>query len=747
MGVGIRAQPPAAKTLRLSGDSAINSQLAATRSDLVAAITQGARPDETTALIQRQRQIDEKLQAELDAIRTELVTMKNGQFRRESEHRRTELRRQESLLWLARVELSSLLAEMFPEGSADGAALSERAIQLIGDALLKVPSDGELHNELTRLLSEAQLRGGDPDAALRTMQRQSAGERRAGGDQHSPPLVGQDAAPLVIQTLDELALVIRIDVAKHRWEEAEEKLRQYYGEQPAMAPPSPAMDLARLRYLLLQPDHSADFIEVGRWLDAIQTRGGSSARRHAETLLARYRASDPRIASAAETEPDLVESPVDPRVLRADARYYLRIGQVLPAAIAFARASVQDVDAARSMESAIQSAAILQSVSKEAAAAELLQRTAVAHRQHPSAATLMLQAAALRRAATADPTSTPGPTADDLLVELIDRWPVSDAAQTARLSLIESAAARGDAITAAVLATQMPAEHWNEASATRCRDSWLRAIAGPDPLRPRCRWDDEACQREDTAGLSERLAIMRQTFAAAASSALAVQTAQACTILLDSCNEESNYQRLSEAEKNITDPVLRELARRRLGKASQNHARENIAAIDAELRDVVMWRLHRDLLQIPTLHRELASYLLTLIDDGDDRLDDRDRDFDARLPIACLMWSGQTDQGERLLRSAMGRSDHPADLLAAAASALAASTHPTELSQAARLWQELADGIPISHQSHRRAKVESIACLWRSGKRSDARAAAELMLLTNPPEDPGLTQRLLEWSS
>ncbi|WP_146394224.1 tetratricopeptide repeat protein [Allorhodopirellula solitaria] len=731
----VHAQRPADKPLRLSSDTVGDSQLSAVRDDLVAAITEGASPADTTALIQRQRRFDRELAGELAAIRDELVEIQKGEFDRESQQRREELRRQQSLLWLTRVELAALLSEMFAEGSADGVALSATSIRLIREALANFPNDSELHQELARLLSESQLRSGDPDSAIRTMQQASTAGK---GTEDAVP-TEQKPQPLVVNTSSELAFVIRVDLAKHRWDAAADKLQQYYGDAPSSAPRSPAMDLARLRYLMLRPNRATDLREVAQWLDAIEQRGGATSRRNAETLLARYRASRGADESESTDASDSGERSTDPRVLRADARYYLRVGQSLPAAVTFARAAVRDRNAPRSIQSAIESAAILQSVSKEPAAAELLRRIAMAHPQHESSPMLVLQAASLRSAAGGTASSSAGQGAHELLTELIDQWPLSQAAQTARATLIESAVARGDAARAAELATEMPAAHWNDTTARRCVDLWQRAIVGASPLSSLCDWDDDECQSENAAGVVESLTRMRNVFAAAASTALAEQAEFTCTILLDSCDNDARRERLRLAGEGSSDPFLSELARRRLGKSVPDVTSEKNAPRSSVLVRVVAWRLNEDLSENPALHRDIASYLLTLLPDFSSGID-------SRLPIAWSMWSGNASHGLQRLRDEIPESDQPGELIAAAASALADSANPSDLQLASRLWLELAAGLPSATTSHQRAKVEGIACQWRAGDRSGARAAAELMLLTNPPQDPAMREKLQKWS-
>jgi tetratricopeptide (TPR) repeat protein len=718
-----QSQPRASKAIVLSNETTIDSALDRLRIDLVAAITEGANPSEITGLIQRHGQMDAALSAEIEQIQEKLALTTQSKFNSELETEREELRRRQSLLWLARVELASLTPEMFAAGSRDGIALAVRAIQIIREALASFPSEGEVRNELTRLLSEAQLRSGDPDAAIRTL---SQNAQRSGDDNE------QRKRELVVDTADELAFVIRVDLAKQRWQAASEKLQQFYGEQPITAPRSTTMDMVRLQYLIANPTETSHLRDVGQWLDAIQKRNGKTARRHAETLLSRERLPDPQPDRAAASKNPAIESTVDPRVLRADARYYLRVGQTLTAAITLARAAADDPDASRSIESAIQSAAILQELSKQSAAAELLQRIAARHQQHELAPTLMLQAAALINDAAGDHES-----ASTILAELMNKWPTSAAALTARTTLIQATVARGQHVEAAVLATQMPAEHWSSLSAQTCRALWQRAIIPTNSFVSPCHWNDANCHRQQLAERQSRLVQMRRAFAAAATHPLAMQTQYACTILLDSLPTDSPHGNpLRIAASEVTDPFLKNIAHRRLGLENQTTAQESATDIASDVATAAIWRLHEDSLNNSVLNRSIGTYLLKL---------NSDRDIvGPQTQIVWLIWSGQTERAIRDMRATLKTSEQPADLIAAAASALAASTNTSDLRAASALWQELATGIPSEQASHQQAQVESIVCQWRAGDRAEARAAAALMLLTNPPQQSSLRARLQE---
>ncbi|MCM2371848.1 hypothetical protein [Aporhodopirellula aestuarii] len=726
-------QSPADATISLSDDAASDSQFDAIRSDLITAITQGASPAEIQRLISRRKRIDELLENRLRSNRDELAEIERAEFDPQTLPRREELRRQQSVLWLSRVELISLVTEMFAERSPDGVAMAEQSIQMIRDAIASFPNDGVVRLELMRLLAEAQLRAGHAEAAVRTM---ALSARAAADSESASETPANEKAPnpeLVVNTPDELAFVIRVDLAKQNWEAAAEKLDLFYGAEPAKSPINTAMDLVRLQYLLMRPPRDTALVEVGQWLDAIERRSGATTRRAAETLLARYR--EFRNPTASQTGKQ--QSPVDPRVLRADARYYLRVDQPLPAAVTFARAAIEDSDPDRSIDSAIRSVAILNDIDKRPAAVQLLRQTAIRHEQHEYASMLMLQAASLRSETDASETPPGVPTADELLHELIEKWPVSSAAVAARNALIDSAIAREDWIHAAVLATHPPAEHWSDATATRCRDLWQRAIVNPDQIATACHWDDRKCQETAADSLAKRLSRMREAFATSASHPLAMQTLYACTILLDSAAAGTpGGQRLTVAAKETSDPFLASVAALRLGEPHQTTAPDGRYAAAKDLRDTVVWRLHQDVLENPVLHRPIAAYLLTMT---------RDDEVTPRLRISWLMWNEQVEQGMQELRKQLATADHPGDLLAAAASALADSSRNRDRKQAAILWEELASGIPTSHRSHHQAKVESIVCRGRSGDLEGAKAAAEWMLLSNPPNDQELLDRLREW--
>ncbi|EMI53531.1 signal peptide protein [Rhodopirellula sallentina SM41] len=751
------AQPAAKPPLELTEQPTTDSQVEVLRGDLLTAITHGASPEATTGLLNRQRRIDGLLESQLASNRQELAEIERDGFDPKVTPRREELRKQQSLLWLARVELASLATEMFAERSPDGVALAEQSISRMQEALASFPNDGVVRAELLRLLAEAQLRAGDSDAAIRTtLHATRATAENASGDIGS----AESSDELVIRTPAELAFVIRVDLSKKDWNAAQEKLNQFYGRSPSMATRSLAMDLARLQFLLMKPTADDKTRAIGNWLDVLEKREGATARRAAETMVARYREyvhasggdTDVGQNTGDEGSPSKQQ---DPRVLRADARYYLRVEKTLPAAVTFARAAIQDTNADRSIDSAIRSAAILDDTGKRLASVELLRQIANRHTHHAMAPAIMLQAASLASQVD-NPDASRGLDAESILNDLISKWPGSASAASARSTLIEFANERQDYTEAAARATQMPVEHWNIDTAKRCRRQWQRAVLAHDARPPSCPWYDDTCHQKRNQAIQSTLARMRQEFAGVAACPLAVQTHHACAVLLDSLTHDSaGREVVSGVLEKISDPFVRSLAELRLagpvGSTTSQRGpagllgkwRASPLRLDEFSRPAIVWRLHRDLLAGAVPRQPTAKFLLEFTDDETNRdafgINDN---VQASHRISWLIAGQQTQRALAELKRQLGDAVQPAELLADAATMCAGSSRKQDLKQAAAIWDELASGLPPGGYPHHRAKVESVICQARAGELQDARNAAEWILLSNPPKDEVLLTRL-----
>ncbi|MFG0291025.1 MAG: hypothetical protein ACF8CQ_22855, partial [Rhodopirellula sp. JB044] len=623
-----------------------------------------ARPEASPGHHSRQRRIDWRLERHLTSHRHALAESERDGFDPKVTPRREELRKQQSLLWLARVELASLATEMFAERSPDGVALAEQSINQMHEALASFPNDGVVRTELLRLLAEAQLRAGDSDAAIRTTLHaaRATAENSSGGNASGDIGSAESSDELVIRTPAELAFVIRVDLSKKDWNAAQEKLSQFYGRSPSTATRSLAMDLARLQFLLMKPTADDKTRAIGNWLDVLEKREGATARRAAETMVARYReyvhasGEDTGGGQNAGNEGSPSRQQ-DPRVLRADARYYLRVEKTLPAAVTFARAAMQDTDADRSIDSAIRSAAILDDTGKGLAAVELLRQIANRHAHHAMAPAIMLQAASL--ASQVDkPDASRGLDAESILNDLISKWPGSTSAASARNTLIEFANEHQDYTEAAALATQMPAEHWNDDAAKRCRRQWQRAVLAHDSRLPSCRWYDDTCHQKRNQAIESTLARMRQEFAGVAACPLAVQTHHSCSVLLDSLTTDSaGREAVSGSLQNISDPFVHSLAELRLADVADSTTSQSRAAellqnwrasplrLDEYSGRAVTWRLHRDLLAGAVARQPTALFLLEFTGDETNR-DDFESNGSVRAShrISWLIASQQTQR-------------------------------------------------------------------------------------------------------
>ncbi|WP_146576034.1 hypothetical protein [Neorhodopirellula pilleata] len=669
--------------IELDNRDTTESQIETLKKDFTEAIVHGAPESLILRLIDRRRQVDNDLSGQLDRTHRQLAERQRDGDPVENAEAIASLRRERSLIWLRRIELSAMQSECFLAGSPDAVVAAHETVRLIQAASTELPSrpseiDGRqrpgdlVAGELNRLLIDAHLQAGEGWAAQQVWSSQK--------DASAP-----STAP------EKLVMSVRIDLANRRYEEAERSLRAFYGADPVNAANSTAMDLAMLEFLWSSP--LRDAAKLGNWLDTIEIRGGPFARRRAETWVARQR--------QLSEKPSQVTS--DPRLMRADGRYYYRTEKLLQAAIAFAKASVQDDRADRAIDSAVSSAAILQKLTKPDAGKELLLQVAGRFSDRPQSADLVLQAASL---------ASQSVTANDDEVETILRqcllsWPQSDASRSARDWLIEILSRKGDLLEAARFATTVPIDHANETTPIRSRELWSRAVLAADDYR-------------------EALSVMRGTLGGLDESNEQFDTEQLRLCLLALLGDT-----IPESNK-IIDPIFRRLAEfRTTPEVTTFGDLWDRIEQNSNLKAAVRWRLQRDIEQRPETASVIASVLLQ--HDGGT---ERDR-------LRWMVQNGQTDRALDFMRTQMRASTDPGQWLRFMASTLSTTprSHPqwlAHLKLASRLWTELAEGLPSDAPGGIEAQVEAIRCQFQSGDRAAAIAKAELMLLTNPPEDPEL---------
>lgn len=676
------AQPLVRGRVDLSMSGSPASRVDSLRLDLTDMVIYGASRESMTQLTDRCRTIDTQLGDRLNGIDEELRIQDRVGMNAEGRQSKIRLQRERSLTWLVRIELSSLQSECYPVGSADAVSVAAQTIRLIERALTHLPTESVVRSEVDRLLIQSHLQAGNGWAA--------------------ETVIGTVSQTDSVTEVTTRVLEVRVDLANGRTGRAGETLREFYGPDPLDAVVSVPMDLAYLQYLNRT---NADDRVIGDWIDLIEKRGGMIARRRAETMWTRTR--------EASTDSDSAPQPSssDPRLLRADARYYVRTGKPLPAAISFARAAVQDDDSDRSIASAVDSAAILGTLSKYSAAAELLMQIARRHPDATAAADLVLMAASL---ANQDADATPA-AVQKILRECMTEWSETDAANKARDALIAIAVGQGDDLEAALLATQVPAMHWSSLIADRCRTLWYQALTRTDDPDTDLQTMADALQA--TASRPEPSSIrLRQKTAE-----------QLRGVLQDGDNDPEVPTLPSDS------PLLNQIASlRRSPSPDRCLDQSDWLTSDSTLRDAVRWRLQRDIDQHPNSRQIIAACLLELFPEAS---------------IDSLRWrimAGPVDDAIVWMRRRMSQSRSPGEWLRAAAETLSRTrTDGTaDLRTAASLWSELADGLPRDDPSGIDAEIHRMDALFRSGDRDTAAAEAELMLLTRPPRDEEQRKRV-----
>ncbi|CAN0271686.1 unnamed protein product, partial [Hapterophycus canaliculatus] len=550
-----KAQEVTPGRIELSKNDSNASRVSALRRDFTDAIVYGAPRKVIERLIDRRRQSDTELTDQLKQIVQQLAEIPKSAVDAKSRQISAKLKRARSLAWLARIELLSLQSECFASGSADAISTSQQTIELIGQAVSNLPNGSEVRGEVDRLLVEAHLHAGDGWSA------QSA--------------TTDDSSTDVAIGPEKLALLIRIDLANQKLDEASAKLRSFFGADPADAPVSMKMDFAYLQFLMHKSKQDIRHEQfIGDWLEAIEKRNGWVSRRRAETILARHR----------EEVVDEVHKQTDPRLQIADARYYIRVGKPLPAAISFAQAAVQDEQSNRSIESAVSSASILQQLSKQAAAAELLLQVAERHPNEGTTPNLFLQAATLL--------SQTVPAERDKIQAVLQRclkdWPDTPAAVKARDWMVELTVAEGRTIEAAILATRMPDLHWNMETASRCQNLWLTA----------------ATESDDANVVFHTMNTVFDEVTTDVTNPLLVQTKMQLWVLLA-----DDLDRVSKAGTSIDNQFLKELASLRHSPDAQ-HLSQVRSHVDDSFTQILKWRIERDIEQRPKKAKPLAALLL-----------------------------------------------------------------------------------------------------------------------------------------
>lgn len=611
------------------------------------------------------------------------------------------------------VEALLLRADAYPAGSDDALAAATEAEQLAGSLLDAGAGDLQSREAAVRTWAETRRRAENPQAAVELL---------------SEWLKARGSAEP--ETLAQLVLA---ELHAGNRKRAEARLRAFYGDDPAAAPPSTEMDLARLRYLIDgQTETAEDRQQIAEWIEQIERRDGAYARRRAETEMLRVVRVRPSEGNAT--------------LMAAQAGQLLRSGgdaATLQAAQLLREASLAAGDSAEGFRWGLQSGAAFVKLERHAEASRVFAETATRSPAQPQASAVHFEAArqwskyiadtiaaAQTQAAQTQAAQTPQSAAnvstgaasierlESLLVDHLHRWPESPEAVQARewLLKIYNASQRFD--QAARVALQLPANaiQWPAAIAQSGR-LWRQALAAAEQAEA-------------------RLEIGRQAFAAwedvpPEHAPLAAKEANLIASLAFSRDTLRSTWKDQPAAESAGD-FASDLRRVRLeGIDPQTVALETADLPDQQtVIDLGLRRLRDDAEEHPTDRARMARGMLRVVEgSGEEALSQH-----PLVPDALALsgqWQEAAARWERLAAEAPRRPE----MLRRGALLLGTLDDPAANRRAIEMWNRLAQGLPQGTAPWHEAKLAAATLLKKIGQGQEAAKVARFVLLTQPPQD------------
>ncbi len=593
--------------------------------------------------------------------------------------------------------------ELFPADSDDSLAAATEANQAASDALAMVRDDPTLQSDLVTMRCDALLRMGQSDEAARLMAPLLAASVNA--EKQSQPL--SDAAR---------AMAVRIALELNQLSAAKQWLDSHYGDLPSDAPPSPQSDLARLRFLIATKSKATE-----QWIDAIGKRGGDYLYRQAQTIAIEL--LGPEAAKSTSSEMVIAQAGVMLRKGDADGAANLLETQLR---------GTEDVQSA--LKIAKLAAAVLARTERMSDAAGLLAETSRRFAADEESADLMLQAAVMLDR-VGDATKT-----DQMLRELITRWPAHHKSMLARDWLVERTERRATTIDTAIAATPDPAtdaavvaavaasgggpetlsiEAAQAAAWKRAERCWIRAFAEVDPL-------------DDSLQLSEAFRDLRQR--AAESVALSKSpSALRCRKTIATLFQDSEHLNAVDFRNLSIDdnPLIDWLYAIRTGGA--------IAAPPASQDDLLRTAVGNALMihgqKTPTMRATLGTAMLHLLAD---------------VPAAelaqgqALVWIGNWQLAPKMLdRWIAGQPSGEKSEIAAmqAAKLLSQSNDPSAKRAAMERYLKLSKEVSTKSPRWHSIKLSTIESMIAAGLAGEAKQLAHYILITRPPGDDTTRKR------
>lgn len=587
--------------------------------------------------------------------------------------------------------------ELFPSESDDFLAAATEANQAAIEALAMVRDDSAVQSDLVTMRCEALLRMGQPDDAARVLVPLLAASAESAKERLPP----SDATR---------AMAVRIAIQRQQLSDAQQWLDSHYGDQPHKAPTSPLSDLARLRFLIASGSPLTD-----HWIKSIGTRGGDYLVRRAQMIASEL------------LGPDAVQAANGDLVI-AEAGLLMRKGDATAAANLLETYLQKTEDAQSALKVATRAAAILTGVKRQSDAAELLAKTATRFDAHQGSAELMLQAAMLHDE------QANAPQTDQILRDLMNRWPTNPNAMLARDWLVDRTEKTATTLAAAIVATPDPATDsavvaalaaWQDppeqqrfdvfynATWQRAETLWIRVFAEIDPfdhsLQLSQAFRDARAQATQSLGQSQSPAARRcrKTIA---------------TLFQDT-------QQLNDAsfrDSPIDDkPLIQWLYAIRIGGAIVVPP----ASHDNDLSAAAGMALMIDGRKLPAMRVTLSNAMIALL---------------ANVPgtelahCQALVWNGNWKLAPKLLDHwiAARPSGEKTEIAAMqAAKLISQANDPAAPSIALDRYLKLSKDVSTRSPRWHSIKLATIESMITAGKPDEAKQLAQYILITRPPID------------
>lgn len=537
---------------------------------------------------------------------------------------------------------------------------------------------------------------------------------------------------------------------------------KYYGDKPANAAKSSAMDLARLKFMIAElqrSDASGGLARVrpemvSSWVEQIGQRNGMFARRLAETEMLRGLRTNPTAGNIT-----VIVAKAGQLIRGGTPEELLQAATLLDEAIPIAASSGKESEA---FQYGVQAAAARAKAGEIESAADTFAAIA---RKFPSqtqapifhfeAAKLLSKLAASKKQ---DPTANQESLRlveriEQLLIAEIQTWPKSGQASSAREWLLKIFEASSRYAEAAQVATSIPADSilWLDA-VERSGVDWRRAIDSANSPQQKIAIAKSARQHFVTLlDSANKLSENRSSTADIEDTLLDLKVRQSVTgqanliaaVYLDRSELAQSWLSLPDEQADSASGAAAfasDLNRIRQQSFDPNRLALNIPKVDDSKR-ILTATIERMLLDGMGAYefREVAGKtILRLI--GRVTPDDLKGQFAVAVAMAWTGdWAEAATRIEAIAEAAKKRpnDNFPAiEALQQGAIVMGGLKQPQAKRRAVELWNRLAAGTKSGSENWHEAKLGTARLLTELGEKDEAAKLAGYILITKPPTDP-----------